>query len=115
MNLKFVTNTQVIEVLYEGRTRQFAVTSIYPTKTDSRADHLVDDLNTLSLDSESRREVWTVGWNTVLRITEAERDAPPGAGQNTTHKVRVREFSFTVKLYLMAPPARGRRSPTDRA
>lgn len=96
MDLKYVTNTQIIEAQYEGYTRQFAVTSIHPTRTES-PDHLVDNLRTLSLDPSSRPEVWTVGWDTVLRMAESQ----PGAEKDTIHKVHLRDLALSIECNLM--------------
>ena len=91
MDLKYVTNTQILEVQYEGPTRKFAVISVHPTRAES-SDHLVDGLQILSLHSDSKPIVWIFGWDTVLRIVEAEAESQLG----TTHKVLRHNLALSV-------------------
>ncbi|KAG5728058.1 ATPase family gene 2 protein [Termitomyces sp. T112] len=67
VDLKYITCTQILEVTYENRKRQFSVVSISANR--SKPEHNEDlshDLESLSIDSQSR--LWTVGWDTVVSI-----------------------------------------------
>ncbi|KAG6872380.1 hypothetical protein C0995_010194, partial [Termitomyces sp. Mi166 len=67
VDLKYITCTQILEVTYETRKRQFSVVSISASRSEpEHNEDLAHDLESLSIDSQSR--LWTVGWDTVVSI-----------------------------------------------
>lgn len=82
VDLKYIICTQILQVTYENHQRQFSVVSISANRSRSERDEdLAHDLESLSIDSQSR--VWTVGWDTVVSIcgNDTHNDVPP------SHKV----------------------------
>ncbi|EPQ54885.1 AAA-domain-containing protein [Gloeophyllum trabeum ATCC 11539] len=88
VDLKYLTPTQTVEVVYEGRRRQFTVSSV--SSQSSRADNkgiadLTETLQSLSIDSPT--QLWTVGWDTTVIV-----DEPKGKvvrSKSTSHKPEV--------------------------
>lgn len=78
MDLRYLTHTQIVEVVYEGHTRQFSVVSIFPARSTSNGvvDHLAEGFQSLSI--QSSHQVWTVGWDSSVRIVENEIDPELG-------------------------------------
>ncbi|KZT22814.1 AAA-domain-containing protein [Neolentinus lepideus HHB14362 ss-1] len=79
VDLKFLTPTQTVEVVYEGRRRTFTVLSVSAqsrcVSDDSTA--LAEDLQSLSIHSPTR--LWTVGWDTTVIIDEPRSKEPQKA------------------------------------
>lgn len=71
MDLKYITITQVLEILYEGRLRRFSVVSI-SQNSQSQKGSLTHKIEALSL--ESKPQLWTVNWDSKISIVE--NDAP---------------------------------------
>ncbi|KAJ3769376.1 AAA family ATPase [Lentinula raphanica] len=69
VDIKYVTSSQTLQVIYEGKPRRYSVTAIgaAPLSTTS-----IDDLSQSleALEVESRPSIWTVGWDAVIQITE---------------------------------------------
>ncbi|KAI0662110.1 AAA family ATPase [Cubamyces menziesii] len=66
IDLGYLTPTQTLDVVYEGRTRRFAVTSV---STQSEADggaDLAASIQSLSLSDAAPPKLWTVGWETTV-------------------------------------------------
>lgn len=74
VNLKYLTHTQVIEVTYEGHARRFSVVAVSAAKANAvnQVDDLTDGLK--SLDIHMKPQVWTVGWESAVRILEKQPD-----------------------------------------
>jgi AAA family ATPase len=74
VDLKYLTHTQIVEVVYEGCTRQFSVFSVSSARAASNAavDQLAEGLQSLSI--ESKPQVWTIGWDSSVRILEDKVD-----------------------------------------
>jgi AAA family ATPase len=71
VDLKYITNAQIVEVLYESSIRQFSLDSVSPTP--SAEDEVVNTaaaLHALSIDPSPR--IWTVGWDSTVSIVEDE-------------------------------------------
>ncbi|KAJ3515828.1 hypothetical protein NLJ89_g1506 [Agrocybe chaxingu] len=87
VDLKYVANTQVVELNYEGQHRRFIVHSISPKGSQLAADDneesLSRGLDALSIDTPA--QLWSVSWNCAVSITTdvpAEKD-------DRTHKADV--------------------------
>ncbi|KAF8916979.1 AAA family ATPase [Mucidula mucida] len=78
-DLKFITTRQVIEVLYEGRRRRFAVASI----SSSSNDELEDRLGDLRL-IDAPPKVWIATWDTTVVILENKELAPQAPETSTS-------------------------------
>ncbi|EKM47994.1 uncharacterized protein PHACADRAFT_214999, partial [Phanerochaete carnosa HHB-10118-sp] len=68
VDLKYITHSQLVEVVYEGRNRRFAVQSVSRAINNGQNDlnELATNLNELALDSKPK--LWTVGWDTFVTI-----------------------------------------------
>lgn len=87
VDLKYFTSAQSLEVLYEGRTRRFTVTSVSPHTIlggDSPGD-ITHDLKGLSIDSPA--ELWTAGWDSKVLVLGSDAD-----DMSTAHKVNMALF-----------------------
>ncbi|TFK48824.1 AAA-domain-containing protein [Heliocybe sulcata] len=73
VDLKFLTATQMVEVVYEGRRRLFTVTSVSCQSSRHRGDPagLAEDFQSLEINSAA--QLWTVGWDTVVAIDEPKK------------------------------------------
>ncbi|KAG6889120.1 hypothetical protein C0992_006342, partial [Termitomyces sp. T32_za158] len=89
VDLKYLISTQILEVTYENRQRQFSVVSISSDRSKPEHDEdLSHDLESLSVDSRSK--LWTVGWDTVVSIYGSDtHNATP------SHKQEVEILSHT--------------------
>ncbi|KAJ7583622.1 AAA family ATPase [Mycena floridula] len=67
VDLKYITQNQILQVIYDGETRQFAVDSI----AGSNEDSLSQNLNNLSLSTTP--QLWIVGWDVLVSIVDDER------------------------------------------
>ncbi|KAJ3572904.1 hypothetical protein NP233_g2773 [Leucocoprinus birnbaumii] len=77
VGLKYVTNTQILEVPYEGRRRRFVVASV-STKGPSGSetvDSLARGLENLSFREPS--QIWLVTWDTEVLITGNDPEEEP--------------------------------------
>ncbi|KAJ3917052.1 P-loop containing nucleoside triphosphate hydrolase protein [Lentinula edodes] len=73
VDIKYLTSTQTLEVMYEGRPRRFCVISVATTNTPTSP--LKTDIDEVSerfgaLGWKSQPCIWTVSWDTVVTITE---------------------------------------------
>jgi AAA family ATPase len=83
VDLKYITHTQVVEVIYEGHTRQFCVISVSSAGAVSNGDvDLTEGLESLTI--QSKPQVWTVGWDSSVRILDNHKNSD---GPDIAHKV----------------------------
>jgi AAA family ATPase len=72
VDLKYINNSQVLEVLYEGRKRRFSVISVHPRTLSpdikGRTGDLAHDLNSLSISAPT--QLWSITWDTAVVITK---------------------------------------------
>ncbi|KAI0775577.1 AAA family ATPase [Trametes elegans] len=67
IDLGYLTPTQTLDVVYEGKTRRFTVSSVSTQReTDEGAD-LAAGVEALSL-ADSPSKLWTVGWETIVLL-----------------------------------------------
>ncbi|KAG6917166.1 hypothetical protein DXG01_003602 [Tephrocybe rancida] len=67
VDLKYITCSQVLEVNYEDRKRQFSVISISTNRSEPVPEEdLAHDLNNLSIDSKSN--LWAVSWDSTVSL-----------------------------------------------
>ncbi|KAF8133361.1 P-loop containing nucleoside triphosphate hydrolase protein [Boletus edulis] len=74
VGLKFITSSQVMEVVYEGRPRRFFIDSI-TVRTPEAGDlvgPITKEIGSLSL--QSQPHLWTTGWDTSVCILEDDTD-----------------------------------------
>lgn len=72
MDLKYITATQTLDVVYEGRKRTFGFHSV-STSSDASEDpvtSLSQGLAGVSLNNEVN--VWTVGWDSTIAIIDGD-------------------------------------------
>lgn len=88
VDLKYLTHTQIVEIVYEGHTRQFSVVSVSSVQVsrNQSADDLEERFGSLSVRSEP--QVWTVGWDSCVRILEGKADRR-SEGTEKVHEVLV--------------------------
>ncbi|KAJ3811060.1 P-loop containing nucleoside triphosphate hydrolase protein [Lentinula aff. lateritia] len=73
VDIKYLTSTQTLEVMYEGRPRRYCVISVATTNTTtSPLETDIDEVSERfgSLGWKSQPCIWTVSWDTVVTITE---------------------------------------------
>ncbi|KAI0072999.1 AAA family ATPase [Panus rudis PR-1116 ss-1] len=80
VNLRYLTPTQTLDVLYEGQRRRFTINSVSTSKSSEQADDLAQDLANLTLKA-STSQLWTAGWDsTVVLVDDVseknQRDLP---------------------------------------
>jgi AAA family ATPase len=97
VDLKYITNTQIIELNYEGNRRRFIVHSIMPRSSlHSNAteieDKLSHDITALSLDKP--KQLWSVTWDCIVRITSDDHTD----GETASHKVFTHCICFRRSL-----------------
>lgn len=70
VDLKYLTSTQVIEVVYEGKTRRFELHSVSTQHSDApdSVAALAADLDNLGL--HSTPQLWTVGWDSFVTVVD---------------------------------------------
>jgi AAA family ATPase len=76
VDLKYLTSTQIVEVVYEGRTRQFSLISVSPRRY-GEGDAVGDvtfDLHSLSVDSHL--QIWIVGWDLAVYVIDDDEPRP---------------------------------------
>ena len=76
VDLKYITNTQIIELNYEGNRRRFTVHSILPkgslhNKDIEIEDKLSHDISVLALDQP--KQLWSVTWDSFVSIISDDR------------------------------------------
>lgn len=101
VDLKYLTPSQIVDVVYEGHSRRFAVEAVSASKNTSGDDLavLASDLDQLSLESKPR--LWTVGWDTFVTIVN-NADKPQTVETasfepNSTHAVVLNLCSLLQK------------------
>ena len=74
MDLKYITATQTLEVVYEGQRRTFRLHSVstHSDGLDAAVEALSQGLEDIKLNDASR--VWTVGWDTIVNIVDDHED-----------------------------------------
>lgn len=74
VDLKYLSPTQILEVLYEGKTRRFELHSVSPLAYDQ--DNSVTSLaqSLQSLDLAAPPQIWTVGWDCFVTILDDNQE-----------------------------------------
>ncbi|GJE86889.1 AAA family ATPase [Phanerochaete sordida] len=95
VDLKYITWSQLVEVVYEGQTRRFAVQSVSGSSSKSQADpqDLAATLEGLSIDVKPK--LCTVGWDTFVTIVD---DKAPSEEEKATETKGV-ESSLPADAY----------------
>ncbi|TFK68443.1 AAA-domain-containing protein [Pluteus cervinus] len=72
VDLKYLTSSQVLEILYEGQTRRFVVVSVSATRdVPETPNTLVRDFDELSINPY--RGVWYATWDTLVVLLKGEQ------------------------------------------
>ena len=83
--MALITETQTLDLVYEGKTRRFSLSSVSTAQGAEEGPDLSERVGALSL-SGGPPKLWSVGWDTAV-ILDAESE--PGAlGDATTNQVR---------------------------
>ncbi|KAI0783501.1 AAA family ATPase [Abortiporus biennis] len=71
VDLKFLTPTHTLDVVYEGRTRRFVLSKVATSSSDEEHNdkNLAETFNNLSLNAGPPK-LWTVGWDTVVSVVD---------------------------------------------
>ena len=77
MDLKFLANTQNVEVVFEGRPRRFEVVAISASDFTSDDEQLAHSFQDMSLVSQSA--LWTVTWDTFVSVVNDAKESKPEA------------------------------------
>lgn len=97
VDLKHITNDQIIEYTYEGQSRRFAIHSItrkssVKVEPEGANEKLVQEFKNLTVDAPL--ELWSVSWDSLVTI----QDEVP-TEEDPSHKVRqldsVRHLTFS--------------------
>ncbi|OCH87928.1 AAA family ATPase [Obba rivulosa] len=83
VDLKYLAPTQTVDVVYEGRTRRFTVSSVSVSgEAGGKAEKdLAATLQTLALDASP--QLWTVGWDTTVVVeTHDQAEKTPAANES---------------------------------
>ena len=102
MDLKYITPTQTLDVVYEGQKRTFSLQSVSTSADESEdpTQSLSQALQGIRLSNEGR--AWTVGWDTIVTIIdgdEHEEKVMPIVLLKSMTKLKRRA---TFRLYLKA-------------
>ena len=84
MDLKIITNKQVLEVVYEGRLRRFTVSSMAAGAATDPVDAITKGLGDISIQSTPR--LGYISWDTAVSIGPA--DPPEHAAPVSIPSVR---------------------------
>ncbi|CAL1713789.1 unnamed protein product [Somion occarium] len=70
VNLKYLSPTQTLDVVYEGQCRRFSLASVSTMKgtVPVELDDLTNGLSKLSL--QTTPQLWTVGWDTIVTLID---------------------------------------------
>ncbi|KAK7060227.1 AAA+-type ATPase [Paramarasmius palmivorus] len=81
VDLKHITPTQILEVVYEGRRRRFTIASVSSQSSDAPQGSvndgvasLVADIKNLGLNKDKAR-IWSVGWDVSVVLVDPTEDA----------------------------------------
>jgi AAA family ATPase len=88
VDLKYITDAQIIEFAYEGKRRRFAIDSIaakISSNATDNASQLPRSFSVLSIDSPP--QLWSVTWDCVISI--AANDIP----NKDADSQKVRQFN----------------------
>ncbi|KAH9948308.1 AAA family ATPase [Amylocystis lapponica] len=86
VDLKYLAPAQTLEVLYEGQTRRFTLSSVpICDRPDDERDDLAESLQQLSISSPP--PLWTVGWDTTVALDDTPdgTDEQQGANKPDAH------------------------------
>ncbi|KAG9048963.1 AAA+-type ATPase [Tulasnella sp. UAMH 9824] len=87
---RYITSSQVVQLTYEGRTREFRAIQVQASNLDSSVGGLERPLSSLSLDStKATLQVWSVDWDTQVSIKEQDQkqhlDVPKATPPNDAY------------------------------
>lgn len=68
VDIRYITSSQKLDVVYEGKKRCFTVSSVIDEHSPSRDKDFSNDLQQLSL--ETSPKIWIVDWETHVVIEE---------------------------------------------
>ncbi|KAF8838488.1 AAA-domain-containing protein [Paxillus ammoniavirescens] len=99
IGLKFLTPSQILEVLYEGRQRRFSVESVSARLgTGDSVSSIAEDVRSLSI--HSQLSLWTVGWDTSVdvldNVTDDQVDYPHKRDVETIEQITPSDAYATV-------------------
>ncbi|KIJ14936.1 hypothetical protein PAXINDRAFT_155829 [Paxillus involutus ATCC 200175] len=99
IGLKFLTPSQILEVLYEGRQRRFSVESVSARLgTGGSVSSITEDVRSLSV--HSQLSLWTVGWDTSVdvldNVTDDQVDYPHKRDVETIEQITPSDAYATV-------------------
>lgn len=80
VDLKYITTSQILDLVYEGEARRFSVESAASAR-EVEVETVTGSLDNLSLEPSPR--VWHVTWDSTIVLLEGEN----GNQLHTTHEV----------------------------
>ncbi|KAI9065950.1 AAA-domain-containing protein [Trametes sanguinea] len=79
IDLGYLTPTQTLDVVYEGRKRRFAVSAVSTNREAEESADLAAGVQALSL-TDTPPKLWTVGWETIVVLeSDSSNSASEGA------------------------------------
>ncbi|KAL6299444.1 AAA family ATPase [Sparassis latifolia] len=72
VDLKYLTSTQTLVVVYEGQMRRFSVSFV--TTDHETEDEFAENFQSLSLSLNQRSLLWTVDWDTLVVLEEGNAE-----------------------------------------
>lgn len=67
---KYLTPSQIVDIVYEGQSSRFAVQSVSTAETGPDDDLIALESNLDQLSLEPKPKLWTVGWDTFVAIVD---------------------------------------------
>lgn len=101
VNSKWITSSQIVEIVYEGRVRQFGVTAISGAALSPPLDDALPDIGGLHLDSKQPRQIWTVGWDVVVQISEPQKQKQKERPQGVDADVGVIVVNISIPIAIL--------------
>ncbi|RPD56727.1 AAA family ATPase [Lentinus tigrinus ALCF2SS1-7] len=96
IDLGYITPTQTFDVVYEGKTRRFTLSSVSTGREAEEDPDIADKIQSLSL-SDAPPKLWTVGWETTVEADRAiqhsvEKDAYSSVGGLDKQIAQIRDL-----------------------
>ena len=92
VDLTLITSTQTLDLVYEGQTRRFCLSSV-SAAPDADEDHaLAESIGSLSL-ADGPSKIWSVGWETTVILDTIDKGSSSEKNQGTSQVRRTTRLS----------------------
>ena len=90
--MTLITSTQTLDLVYEGQTRRFCLSSV-SAAPDTDEDHtLAESISSLSL-TDGPSKIWSVGWETTVILDTIDKGSSSEKNQGTSQVRRTTRLS----------------------